>query len=354
MRSKGDDLDNDHVKAHSAASSNSTSTTPDPPNERSSHKANGKARALDIDAVPSTTCDADVATFDNSQDAELEEDDATWCLICHSTPIVDRTVLPRCLHSQFCFQCILRWLSIKRRCPLCQTDIGDHIIHSIRLDDDYVRYHLPPAPSSALPSSADVPRPDRSTLVRRVQRARVVRTSHTNLAFRAQIYRHALFARHVGSNRHTRYRPCPSPMQIRADTIAGGPLARRITTFLRRDLSLWPHLDVEFLTKYTLSLLQVFEVSDDQTVRLVGEFLGEGTARHVLHELECFLRSGKDELRWYDESALLQYGRSNGGARGRSEEREQEVRRETAKRREKLLERLERERALLAAGNVQS
>lgn len=174
---------------------------------------------------------------------------------------------------------------------------------------------------------------------------------------RRYIYRHELFAKHVGSNRHTQYRPCPTPAHVRhsSDT------ARRIKLFLKRELSLWPQIDADFLTTYMLSLLQVFTIDADETVRLTSEFLGERTARHVLHELECFLRSGKRKLRFYDASPYLQYPPPRAATLKRRRERERERaetapgeteegskrRRQVARRREVLLSRLERERALL-------
>lgn len=359
------------------------------------HRDKGKARALDtpvLDASASTSRSAspvggrspasEHAASANGVEVDEDADDETWCLICHTTPIVDRTVLPRCLHSQFCFACILRWISIKRRCPLCVTDIGNHVIHAIREDDDYVRYHLPPvAPTSSATQG------DRTGLVRQVQRARAHRhrphhqhttpDSDTALAFRTHIYRHHLYASHVGSNRHTHYRPAPTPAQVRHDVFHGGThIARRITAFVRRELQVWPYADVEFLTKYVLSLLQVFDVGQEETVKLVGEFLGEDTARHMLHELSCFLRSGKREVRDYDRSALLQYAPMRGrrtrnaresttgvtvgeerGSRStvpsrRDHDEIQEssassIRQDVAARRANLLDRLERERALL-------
>ncbi|GAK65195.1 uncharacterized protein PAN0_008c3412 [Moesziomyces antarcticus] len=276
------------------------------------------------------------------------DDSSGWCLICHSD-VVDRTVLPRCLHSQFCFLCITRWCAIKPRCPLCQSDVGEYIIHAIRDDADYVRYHLPPSLPSASMSQGEVVR--RRHIVSQMQRARASRSHFEASALerRKHIYRYGLYARHVGSNRHTSYRATPTPAQIKHDAATGGVVARRIASFVRRELQVWPHVDGEFLTRYLGSLLQVFGVSSDEAVRLLGEFLGERTARHLLHELECFLRSGKTELANYDASPWLQYPPpKNSVPAGRSEGTDGgEVREEVARRRQVLLDRLERERALL-------
>ncbi|ETS59474.1 hypothetical protein PaG_06392 [Moesziomyces aphidis] len=284
----------------------------------------------------------------NASDTSTD-DSSGWCLICHSD-VVDRAVLPRCLHSQFCFLCITRWCAIKPRCPLCQADIGEYIIHAIRDDTDYIRYHLPPSVPSASTSQGVV---RRRHIVSQVQRARAQRHTHSEaevLERRKHIYRHGLYARHVGSNRHTSYRAPPTPEQIKHDAATGGAVARRIASFVRRELHVWPHVDGEFLTRYLASLLQVFGVSSDEAVQLLGEFLGERTARHLLHELECFLRSGKTELANYDASPWLQYPPpKNSARRGRGEGTDgaEAARDEVARRRQVLLDRLERERALL-------
>lgn len=50
-----------------------------------------------------------------------------------------------------------------------------------------------------------------------------------------------LYLQHVASNPYTRYRPFPTPTQFAASP----DLIRRMTTFLRRELRVWPNLDVE-------------------------------------------------------------------------------------------------------------
>lgn len=284
---------------------------------------------------PASTTSSIVSTVRRGKRKATQCDDEEWCLICHSSPILDRTVLPGCLHSQFCFRCILRWCGIARRCPLCQTPIQEgYVIHSIRKDDDYLQYHLPPP---ALPPS---------TLGRDTQDQTRRRPSRPNppprdtdadvaLAFRKHIYMYSLYALHVGSNRFTHYTPSPSPATIRSNL---AHFTRLISVFVRRELQVWPELDAEWLTAYIVQLLQVLDVSAEETVKLVGEFLGRDKARHLLHELEAWLRSGKKELRFYDSSRWLQYPRSKPKSRRRM-----------------LVERLEREkRALLATRSIDS
>ena len=46
---------------------------------------------------------------------------------------------------------------------------------------------------------------------------------------------------HIASNAYTRYRPFPTPAQFTASP----DLISRMTIFLRRELQVWPNLDVE-------------------------------------------------------------------------------------------------------------
>ncbi|SPO27245.1 uncharacterized protein UTRI_10362 [Ustilago trichophora] len=355
-----------------------------------SDKGKGKTRAMDLHLrSPSTAAsasyrafspDSDITTsaataaaaINEKEEQEDNNNDNDHCLICHSFPLNDQTVLPNCLHSQFCFGCIVRWVQIRRCCPLCLASVGEYVIHAVRGDADYLRFHLPPAPLDFVSSTAstshigagatDGDTVNRAALVSRVQRARVQRQRNTSshpteaLEFRKRIYQHTLYAAHVGSNRHTLYRTCPNPIQIRQS----GEIQRRIALFLRRELSIWPEVDGEFLTQYICSLLQVFRVSDEETVRLVSEFLGARVGRHLLHELECWLRSGKQQLRFYDESPLLQYPPPSESRRRTSRDQVEQVgessrtpqetataadrRTEVAHRRKRLLVKLESEK----------
>lgn len=325
-------------KARTIDTSSPTSSTSIHPytrievNSSDSGKKKAKSRATDYDddtQSPSSTTPTSTPT----PKPALDEQDDEWCLICHSTPLSDRTVLPLCLHSQFCFSCIVRWCSIKRRCPLCQAEVGEYVVHGIRADDDYLRYWLPPLPSSTsttplsstsatpLGSAASVSAAaagasaSRRRIVSEVQRSRQQRRSEgpselereereeRALERRKHIYRHNLYAAHVGSNRHTLYTPAPSPAQIRSCA----DLQRRIMLFLHRELKVWAEVDADWLAGYILSLLKVFDLRSDEMGKLVGEWLGERVGRHLLHELESWLRSGKRELRFWDESPLLQY-----------------------------------------------
>lgn len=74
------------------------------------------------------------------------DDDEISCLIClaSSQDVEDRAILPACLHSLFCFPCILRWSQLKRSCPLCNRAIGPYLLHDVQSERDYKRYYLRP------------------------------------------------------------------------------------------------------------------------------------------------------------------------------------------------------------------
>ncbi|GAB0203128.1 E3 ubiquitin-protein ligase Topors-like [Grus japonensis] len=68
------------------------------------------------------------------------------CPICLDSWEEASYVMP-CLH-QFCYPCIMRWAESKPECPLCKRRVKS-ILHSVRGDDDFEEYILPPpaAPS---------------------------------------------------------------------------------------------------------------------------------------------------------------------------------------------------------------
>ncbi|KAN0062956.1 hypothetical protein ACQY0O_004778 [Thecaphora frezii] len=285
----------------------------------------------------------------DSDDDDNDDDDvaSASCLICLGS-IQDRTVLPACQHSCFCFECIIRWAELKRRCPLCQRDIGAYVIHSIRRDDDYLRYHLRPplehdpllqghaergvafASSSSSLSGAMQRRAEENRAIRRQLANRIgarrpggARSSTTQesedqhladlaLARRKNVYRNGAYALHVGSNRYTRFRAAPTPSQIAASPT----IQQRLAAFVRRELYVWPNLDVEFLTTYTVSIMKSLDVQRDEALALLVEFLGPEGAHHFAHEVTAFLRSGR-EMKEYDACRWLRYP---AGERGRGEE----------------------------------
>lgn len=117
--------------------------------------------------VPSQT----VLHAQEDEDAAAAGEAEDSCLICLTSPIADRSILPNCSHSLFCFRCIITWIQVSSasykgkirqgspsggalgdeasassarererereecswgRCPLCNRGIGRYILHAVR------------------------------------------------------------------------------------------------------------------------------------------------------------------------------------------------------------------------------
>ncbi|KAL5521898.1 hypothetical protein ACEPAF_1752 [Sanghuangporus sanghuang] len=213
-----------------------------------------------------------------------------------------------------------------RRCPLCTRTIGTYLIHHIRSNYDYQKYHLPPLRSSPPPiqplrrvrGSSIHRRPGQERRWGRRQRRDQDVADELERAIdrRRWIYQNRLFAKHVGSNRASRYRPFPTPAQFSASP----DYISRATIFIRRELRVWPNLDVEFLTTFILSLMKGIDIRSESAVKLMAEFLDmdcpylEGrrfpNAEHFVHELYSFLRSPYKTLSAYDVN--VQYDEPEG------------------------------------------
>ena len=166
-----------------------------------------------------------------------------------------------------------------RRCPLCSQRITDYLIHHIRSKFDYQKQYLAPLRTSPAPLQArarnnarreggggrrngerrervwgrsarrGADRDEADELGRAVARRRwvydhglyaKVRSTTATSTNRPGIWNSFLF-QHVASNSFTRYRPNPTPAQFSSSP----DLITRMTIFLRRELMVWPNLDVE-------------------------------------------------------------------------------------------------------------
>ncbi|KAF8324707.1 uncharacterized protein EI90DRAFT_3240386 [Cantharellus anzutake] len=214
------------------------------------------------------------------------------------------------------------WLKQSRRCPLCTAEIGPYIIHGIRSKFDYQKHFLPPLRRSPSPQTSHTPRGSDTTQFRRRRRTEVswgvassTRQDLENtrdelgraIERRRHVYRNRLFAKHIASNAFTKFRPYPTPSQI----ASSDELQSRATAFIRRELRIWPNLDVEFFTQFVLSLLRRLDIRSEPAVRALAEFLdlsGKSytpgaavhNAEHFAHELYSYLRSPFKELTAYD------------------------------------------------------
>ncbi|THH15425.1 hypothetical protein EW146_g5060 [Bondarzewia mesenterica] len=252
-------------------------------------------------------------------EGEMDEDHCAICL----QPVIDRTVIPICSH-EFCFECLMVWTEQSRRCPLCSQTIGEYVIHHIRSNYDYQKHYLPPLRTSPRPlvpqsgrraihanSNRRAPRRERQWGRREREAREEADALERAISRRRWIYHHNLYAKHVASNSITRYRPYPTPQQF-----ASSPdLISRTTIFLRRELQVWPSLDVEFLTTFVLSLMKSIDIRSESAVKLLAEFLdmdapyvdGERhvNAEHFAHEIYSYLRSPYRDLAMYD--SVVQY-----------------------------------------------
>lgn len=287
-----------------------------------------QTRSLSPSAKSRVIIDSDAVPVANAREVDDEEEEES-CLICLGE-IIDRSVLPRCLHSLFCFDCILRWIGIHRRCPLCSIKIDDYIIHSIRSDQDYIRHYLPtiaikeendadeiedfdPAQLQADISQWEARRLRRQLQLRvgarpypRTSNAHRTRPStdwgesrveerqkdaianwDQRLAFRKKVYREDRYCLHLGSNSSTRLVSPPSSSVISTSKLVESTLL----SFIRRELLAYPMaIDVDFLSRYTINLLKTFDCRSNEAIDLMAEFLGLRGAQHFCHELYSFCR----------------------------------------------------------------
>ncbi|PVG01203.1 hypothetical protein CPB86DRAFT_871249 [Serendipita vermifera] len=264
------------------------------------------------------------------------QEDEENCIICLHK-IIDRTILPACSHDSQCFSCIIEWTKHSSKCPLCLTDIGTHVIHQVRSKNDYKKFFLslPPSPRHTNQSldhrrtsfggrgeasgnscatgsySANV-----RTNFRR-EEARRLEEFEAAIAKRKYVYMHSLYAKHVATNRYTRYTPHPTPTQISNSR----DLQRRATLFLQRELRVWSNLDWKFLTNYIVTLIKMMDLRSEPGIKILSDLLDPAipyseearkpNTEHLAHELYAFLRSPCNHLETYDES--VQYDKPSRG-----------------------------------------
>ncbi|PWN17922.1 hypothetical protein BCV69DRAFT_315045 [Microstroma glucosiphilum] len=222
-------------------------------------------------------------------DALAADEPEESCLICLTSPIIDRSILPNCSHSLFCFRCILTWIQVSSasykgkarqgspggvagegdeeecrwgRCPLCNRGIGRYILHAVRRgrrgDVNWERWWLRRGEHTSGYGREDeeVQRAARRSILeeRRRRRSRQDGATPRNssrdttgkqadldfarqITQRRQIYSHGRYAKHLGSNPTTGLGPPPSPSAIRAKPHL---LSSALPSFLRRELLALP------------------------------------------------------------------------------------------------------------------
>lgn len=86
--------------------------------------------------------------------------------------------------------------------------------------------------------------------------------------------------------------------------------ARLLSVFLERELQVWPHVDVPFLSFYIPALLSHVDIRSDAMIDQLEEWIGNRDDALLLsHEIEMFVRSGRggNGLDQYDSNPWLQY-----------------------------------------------
>ncbi|KAM0788537.1 hypothetical protein ACM66B_001665 [Microbotryomycetes sp. NB124-2] len=260
------------------------------------------------------------------EDGEPDEQDQEHCAVCLS-PIVNKTVVSPCMHGQFCWSCIKAWSDQSRKCPLCLGPIK-LLFHTIRSPTDYAIYYLHTLTTTASSSASEdyahafasssshyhhhphVPTslPRYALYGRRHSKLQEddatwrERKEERALERRRYIYREGLYAKHVASNRFTGFKPF-TPQQF-----ASNPdLKARVIKFVRRELQVFPNVDVTFLTTYLVSICSQLDLRSSAAVRLLSDFVSPDDAEHLAHEIVMFARSPFQTLEGFDK--MIQYGR---------------------------------------------
>lgn len=309
------------ARQQASASTSSTSSSSSPSRAAATKRPRPRPRHPSISDLSGERSPIS-SPYAGAQDSEDEDADSSiGCLICLASPssTEDRAILPICLHSLFCFGCILKWTDLKRTCPLCNAQIGPYILHQVHSEVDYQRFYLRPrdaasnddGPSSSLidgqvarqSMAAERIRRQRRLLRQRQAReerranersssAAILAEQSRSLALRKYIYRRRLYALHIGSNRFTGFQSTPTPKDL-----AQSPhLVSQLLAFLRREiqaLPLGPAVDVPFLSTYVTEVFKSLDVRSEGSVRLLGDLFGdEALAEHFCHEVTTWLRSG--------------------------------------------------------------
>lgn len=112
----------------------------------------------------------------------------------------------------------------------------------------------------------------RSLPASRVQEIKEEERVRFALERRRYIYRHHLYAKHIGSNPVTRFRPI-SPRVFSRNL---SEFKARITAFLRRELCIFDGLvgRVEDHISYIIEILLSLDCKSDGAIRLFSEFIG--------------------------------------------------------------------------------
>lgn len=230
-----------------------------------------------------------------------------------------------CSHRNFDVTCLLRWLTEKASCPLCQSRITEVCVSATATTGE-VRYFLTSSPSVEFPVSQQPPpshpRP-RAGPDRRSSSPRQVSSdddpqnpdvrAQEALRFRRRVYSRRVYSLHVGSSPATGFREW-----TREDLIEGSDFLSRARAWIRRELQVFAFLEdsdhplltegrrrrngsnAGFVLEYVVAMLKWLDLqsSSGHAARLLTGFIGERHAPLFLHELRSFLRSPYTVEQW--------------------------------------------------------
>ncbi|KAK4556429.1 hypothetical protein LTR86_006573 [Recurvomyces mirabilis] len=248
------------------------------------------------------------ASSATSNEATAKDITPDTCTICLQT-ITERAVAVPCNHLTFDYLCLVSWLQERATCPLCKA-----VVREVQYDfggpTDYKTYSLPARPPEkgrSVVGRSTRERGERQRASGWARREGNTQTADPTVERRRRVYRDRTYSKHVGANPTSQHRDfTPSSFALSES------LQSRARAFLRRELQVFSFLDHgesvhrgggrHYLVEYIVAVLKTHELksASGQAEELVAEFLGEGNARLLLHELEAWLRSPFVRLEEWD------------------------------------------------------
>ncbi|EPE03346.1 ring finger domain protein [Ophiostoma piceae UAMH 11346] len=312
----------------------------------------------ETDAAPDVT----LAAEQKPAGAEAEADSCVFCL----EPASQLCVARPCGHRCFDFLCLTSWLlEYHPTCPLCKSQVstveyGDELEYrlDVKKESHKRKFDLARAEHVSTERSRSYqqrsrtvnagPTPDRpvhagragqsGAPLGRLSRGPDIATPEDDaLEERRRVYRHGLYARHIGSNGRSRHYQDLTPSMFQQDP----DLTSRARSFIRRELQvLWrehapepaseparvPHpsrgpyglftrhragRNRHQLIEHIVLILKSLDIQSNGSgiEDVLARDLGSASVvRHFLHELRCFLRSPYLTVTAWDRH--VQYGRS--------------------------------------------
>ncbi|KIY69185.1 hypothetical protein CYLTODRAFT_489193 [Cylindrobasidium torrendii FP15055 ss-10] len=210
----------------------------------------------------------------------------------------DITYVPVCSHA-FCFPCISTWAAQSKECPMCKQAIGNRLLRgarkrphplpliparpSQRYNEPFVRIRPPMTPTWGR-------RPDLATEEYRTSRS---------VGRRREVYEEGTYAVGVTYPLNAMH---PTP----AEFSANGSLVLRTESFVKRELMIWPHLDLDWLSSMIIDLMKTVDIRSEYAINMLAGFLDEPGqqkyARHFAHEVSTYVGAPIRNLFTYDSA----------------------------------------------------